>query len=157
MKFNDFLHQFYKMPKFPWHFVKFPDISLTLRNFVSPWHFPDGYEPCPSIWVRARTQSKQVNWCFRVYTDPSPCPKIFVSDLRSSSLHVAIFSDADVRVFRGCAMRMPNAACSCGRYCRLPKCPWPRMTSDPSLWCSVNKTLSGAWTRTRARLLARTV
>ena len=33
------------MSKFPWHFVKFPDNSLTLRNFISPWHFPDGYEP----------------------------------------------------------------------------------------------------------------
>ena len=27
-------------------FSKFPDNSLTLRNFISPWHFPDGYEPC---------------------------------------------------------------------------------------------------------------
>ena len=35
------------MSKFPWHSVKFPDNSLTLRNFISPWHFPDGYEPCP--------------------------------------------------------------------------------------------------------------
>ena len=33
------------MSKFPWHSVKFPDNSLTLRNFISPWHFPDGYEP----------------------------------------------------------------------------------------------------------------
>ena len=36
-------------------------------------------------------------------------------------------------------------------YCRLPKCPWPQMTSDPSFGCSVNKTLSGAPVRTRAR------
>ena len=35
-----------QMSKFPWHSAKFPDNSLTLRNFISPWHFPDGYEPC---------------------------------------------------------------------------------------------------------------
>ena len=34
------------MSKLPWHSVKFPDNSLTLRHFISPWHFPDGYEPC---------------------------------------------------------------------------------------------------------------
>ena len=38
------------MSKFPWHFVKFPDNSLTLRNFISPWHFPDGYEPWSAKW-----------------------------------------------------------------------------------------------------------
>ena len=46
MKFHDVFHQFCQMQKLPWHFVKFPDNSLTLRNFISPWHFPDGYEPC---------------------------------------------------------------------------------------------------------------
>ena len=46
LKFPDVFHQFCQMSKFPWHSVKFPDNSLTLRNFISPWHFPDGYEPC---------------------------------------------------------------------------------------------------------------
>ena len=99
----------------------------------------------PSIRVRARTQSKQVNWCFvftlirvrvRDFCLGRPCP--------SSSLHVAISSDTDVR---GCAIRMLKAAWARGRYCRLPKWPWPRITSDPSLGCSVNKTRSGARTR----------
>ena len=31
---------------FPWHNIKFPDNSLTLKNFKFPWHFPDAYEPC---------------------------------------------------------------------------------------------------------------
>ena len=53
----------------------------------------------PSIRVRARTQSKQVNWCFvftlvrirvRDFCLGRPCPSL--------SLHVAIFSDSDVRV-----------------------------------------------------------
>ena len=47
MKFHDVFHRFCQMSKFPWHFVKFPDNSLTLRNFISPWHFPDSYEPWP--------------------------------------------------------------------------------------------------------------
>ena len=38
--------------------------------------------------------------------------------------------------------------CSRGRYCRLLKWPWPRMTSDTSLGCSVNKTQLGIWTGT---------
>ena len=50
---------------------------------------------------------------------------------------------------QNCAMRMFKAACSRGCCCRLPKWPWPRMTSDRSLGCSVNRTLSG----TRARML----
>ena len=105
----------------------------------------------PSIRVRARTQSKQVNWCFvftlirvrvRDFCLGRPCP--------SSSLHLAISSDTDVR---GCAIRMLKAAWARGRYCRLPKWPWPRITSDPSLGCSVNKTRSGARTLTRTRML----
>ena len=53
----------------------------------------------PSIRVRARMQSKQVNWCFvftliwvhvRDFCLGRPCP--------NSSLHVAIFLDTDVRV-----------------------------------------------------------
>ena len=73
-----------------------------------------------------------------------PCP--------SSLLHVAISSDTDEFV-RGCAMRMLKAACSRGHCCRLPKWPWPRMISDLSLRCSLNKILSGSRTRTRARML----
>ena len=54
----------------------------------------------PNIRVRARTQLKQVNWCFlftlirvrvRDFCLERLCP--------SSSLHVAISSDADVRGF----------------------------------------------------------
>ena len=53
----------------------------------------------PSVRVRARTQSKQVNWCFvftlirvlvRDFCLGRPCPSL--------SLHVAISSDADVWV-----------------------------------------------------------
>ena len=42
------------MSKFPWHFVKFPDNSLALRNVTSSWHFPNGYEP---YWERRRGDS----------------------------------------------------------------------------------------------------
>ena len=59
MKFHDVFHHFCQMSKFPWHLVKFPDNSLTLRNFISLWHFPDGYEPWPAI--------KQPIW-FSLYT-----------------------------------------------------------------------------------------
>ena len=44
------------MSKFPWHCVKFPDNSLTLRNLISPWHFPDGYEP----WGGLSHQEKNI-------------------------------------------------------------------------------------------------
>ena len=98
----------------------------------------------PSIRVWAWTQLKQVNWCF-VFTLIRVCVWDFC--LRypwlSWSLPVAISSDMDVR---GWAMHMLKAACSHGRHCKLPKWPWPRMTSDLSLGCSVNTILSGAWT-----------
>ena len=54
LKFHDVFHQFCQMSKFPWHSVKFPDNSLTLRNFISPWHFPDGYEPCRGWKLQTR-------------------------------------------------------------------------------------------------------
>ena len=53
------------MSKFPWHFVKFPDNSLTLRNFISPWHFPDGYEPCYSY--RNQGYEKDTWWYMIAY------------------------------------------------------------------------------------------
>ena len=50
-------------------------------------------------------------------------------------------------------MRMLKASCARGHYCRPPKWPWPRLTSDPSLRCNVNKTRSAARTLTRTRML----
>ena len=81
--------------------------------------------------------------------------EIFVSDVRVRDRRYMLrFPRTRTSEFvRGCAMSMLKAACSCGHYCRLPKWPGPRMTSDPSLGCSVNKTLSGTWTRTQARML----
>ena len=88
-------------------------------------------DPGPSIRVRDRTQSKQVNCCFaftlirvqvRDFCLGRPCP--------SSSLHVAISS----------AVHMDSTNFG-------PKWPWPRMTSDPSLRYSVKTIMSGSRTR----------
>ena len=109
----------------------------------------------PSIRVRARTQSKQLNRCFvftlirvrvRDFCLGRPCP--------SSSLHVAISSDTDVRV----RPRLCNAHAQSRRFTWLllqgyQKWPLPRVTSDPSLGCSVNTILSGSRTLTRTRIL----
>ena len=140
------------------------------------WHHPSRHIKAhlqyirdlgPSIRVRARTQSKQVNWCFaftlirvrvRDFCLGRPCP--------SSSLHVAISSDADVlgwfrclprflRLYRrsdrgpvlrtsefvrGYETRMLKAACSRGR-CQI----WSKMAvdsdglgSEPRMWCKHN-------------------
>ena len=77
--------------------------------------------------------------------------QVFVQDicLRLPCPSVATCSD-----FLGCKRpRLCNAhAQSCLFMCsllQLPKWPWPQMTSDLSLRCSVNTTLSGAQTRTR--------
>ena len=83
----------------------------------------------------------------------------FVSDVRVQSrarhyMHwCSDFLRGCSKFIWGCAMSMFKAACSHGRYCRLPKWPGPRMTSDPSLGCSVNKPLSGTRTRTWAQML----
>ena len=112
----------------------------------------------PSIRVRARTQSKQVNWCFvftlirvrvRDVCLGRPCP--------SSSLHVAISSDTDVPG----RPRSCNAHAQSHRFTWLllqatkkhEKWPLPRVTSDPSLGCSVNTILSGARTLTQIWIL----
>ena len=94
-------------------------------------------------------QSKQVNWCF-VFTliQVHAWIEIFVSDVRVRAGHYVCWTRAFsprnwARSF-GLAVCMLKAACSRGRYSRLPKLPWPRMISD-----SVNKILSGARTRTR--------
>ena len=83
--------------------------------------------------------------------------KIFVSGVRVQARRRYMLRFPRTRTsefVRGCAMHMLKAACSHGRYCRVPKM---AMTSDPimhsSLGCSVNTILSGAWTRTRARML----
>ena len=89
---------------------------------------------------------------FRVYTDPSPCPR-FLSRM-SVSEHVATCSDF-LGHGRPSLSEVVQYAYSCGRYCRLPKWGWPRMTSDPSLGCSVNTILSGARTRTRTPVCER--
>ena len=91
---------------------------------------------------------------FCVYTFLSPCPSFcLVGPCPSSSLHVAISSDADVWVRPRFAMCMLKAACSRCCYFRWLKWSWLWMTSGPSLRCSVKKTLSGARTWTRARML----
>ena len=41
--------------KISWHFVKFPDNFLTLRKFISPWHFPNGYEHYNDVIMSAIT------------------------------------------------------------------------------------------------------
>ena len=43
---EDVFHQFCQMSKFPWQ--NSLTIPLILSNFISPWHFPDSYEP----WLR---------------------------------------------------------------------------------------------------------
>ena len=92
---------------------------------------------------------------FLVHTDLNPSP-IFLSPTSVSEL-VTTCSDflghgrpSSSEVVQ-CAC--PKATCSRGRHCRLPKLLWSWITSDPSLECSVNKTLSGAWTPTGALML----
>ena len=104
----------------------------------------------PSIRVRARTQSKQVNWCFvftlirirvRDFSLGRPCP--------SSSLHVPISLDTHIRV-------RPRL---CNAHAQSRLCTWSllqatkmAMASD-NLGCSVNKTRSGARTLTHTLIL----
>ena len=89
---------------------------------------------------------------FRVYTDPSPCLRFlsWTSSVRAGHYvcWTRAFSPRNSARSFGLAVRILKAACSRGRYSRLPKLPWPRMISD-----SVNKILSGARTRTRIRML----
>ena len=98
-----------------------------------------------SIWVWARMQSKQVNWCFmftmirvsvRDFCLGRPCP--------SSALYVAISLDADVRVH----LRLCNTHAQRHLFTwSLLQATKMAMASDPNPGCSVNKTLSGAQTR----------
>ena len=129
--------------------VNYPMHAVSLKA-----HLHYLWDLSPSIRVRASMQAKQVNWCFvftliRVRVQDfchwRPCP--------SSSLHVVISSDVDVQ----CTCSKPPVHVVATRYCRLPKWPGPQMTSDPSLGYSVNKTLSGTWTRTLAGMLGQPV
>ena len=90
---------------------------------------------------------------FRVYTDPSPSlsSRTSVSDL------VATRSDF---LGRGRPRSSEIVLCACSKppvqvlaTAGYQKWPGPRVTSDPSLGCSVNIILSGAWTLTRTRIL----
>ena len=85
--------------------------------------------------------------------------EIFVSDVRHVSELIATCSDF---LGRGRPSSSKVVQCACSKppvhvvaNYRLPKWPWawPWMTWDPSLGSSVNKTLSGARTWTRARML----
>ena len=72
---------------------------------------------------------------FRVYTDPSPCPRLL-----SLTLHVAISSDADVRV----RPRLCNAHAQSHPFTwSLPRAIIMSMASDPSLGCIVKKLSQG--------------
>ena len=104
----------------------------------------------PSIRVRARKQSKQVNWCI-VFTLIGVRVRDFclVRPCTSSSLHVAISSDAGVRV----RPRLCNAHTQSRLFMwSLLQATKVAMALD-ELGCSVKKTLPGARTRTRARVL----
>ena len=92
---------------------------------------------------------------FRVYTDPSPCPRLLpwtsVSDL------VATCSDF---LGHGRPSSSEVVQCACSKppvyvvaTAGYQKWPLPRVTSDPSLGCSVNTILSGSRTLNRTRIL----
>ena len=92
---------------------------------------------------------------FRVYTDPSPCPRLL--SRTSVSELVATCSDflghgrpSSSEVMKRACSKLPVhvVATKFG-----PKWQRTRMTSDPSLGCSVNTILSGSRTRTRTRML----
>ena len=92
---------------------------------------------------------------FRVYTDPSPCPRLL--SRTSVSKLVATCSN-----FLGHGRPSSSGVVQCA--CSKPpvhvvttagyqKWPLPRVTSDPSLRCSVNTILSGSRTLTRTWIL----
>ena len=64
------------MSKFPWHSVKFPDNSLILRNFIYPWHFPDGYEPCAYMRQCIGSALVQIMACHLFGTKPLSKPML---------------------------------------------------------------------------------
>ena len=92
---------------------------------------------------------KTIELIFRVYTDPSPSPR-FLSRTSVSEL-VATYSNflgggrpSTSEVMKRACSKLPVHvfATKFG-----PKWPWTRMTSDPSLGCSVNTVLSGSRTQ----------
>ena len=134
----------------PVHWLKYvsPGLSYLRRIYTTS-----------EISVRAsksnlgRIQNKWIDVLYLHWS--KSVSEIFVSDVCvRARLYMLRFPRMRTpKSVRGCAMRMLKAACAHGRYCGLPKWPWPRITSDPRLGCSVNKTQSGARTLTRTRML----
>ena len=139
-----------------WHKIPRPPPSwVNTRHERVKAHLHYIRDLGPSIRVRARPQSKQLNWCF-VFT----LIRVQVLDFclgRPVSELFATCSD-----FLG--RRHPSTSEVMKRACSKPpvhvvatkfgpKWPWTQMTSDPSLGCSVNTILSGSQTRTRTWML----
>ena len=92
---------------------------------------------------------------FRVYTDPSLCPRLLPRT--SVSELVATCSDF---LGNGRPSSSEVVQCACSKppvyvvaTAGYQKWPLSRVKSDPSLGCSVNTILSGSWTLTRTRIL----
>ena len=92
---------------------------------------------------------------FRVYTDPSPNPRL----LPWTSVSELIATCSDL-LGHGRPSSSEVVQCACSKpplhvvaTAGYQKWPLPRVTSDPSLGCSVNTILSGSRTLTRTRTL----
>ena len=131
-----------------WNQGKLADVQVHLHKV----HLHRIRDPGLITQAQAWMQSKRLNWCFMFtligvqdFCHGRPC--------LSLTLHVAISSDADVWVRLRLCIPHPQTACSHGQKYRLLKWLLPRMTSDPSLGCSINTNLLRAWTRTRTQML----
>ena len=141
------------------HHLNFQEImKIQISFYVSLTHcclvMPEGaFTLHPRSWSEDPSPSsdaiKTIELIFHVYTDPSPSPR-FLSRTSMSEL-VATCSNflgrghpSKSEVMKSACSKPPVQvfATKFG-----PKWLWTRMTSDPSLGCSVNKVLSGSRTR----------